>query len=215
MAGPRAKDPGCNCVLEKRKPQWITSCVCIQVWLSCDPGFWHKTWRWCDAKAHICIRGGGGCIDRELLQVSRLRASPGCAEVCPGLLGTCQLLALSVGCVTGVCEVGGNKMTAMLPGWAMSSEAHAGHLQWILCYRSEVKRRERCKPQCCFLFLWPQRPAVHPLVWLPVFHPGKNHLPEWSCILSASLDPRRVTEFNPLKRTLRESRLTWKGRRLI
>lgn len=38
----------------------------------------------------------------------------------------------------------------MVPGLAMSSEARAGHLQWILCFCSEVKRREGCKPQSCF-----------------------------------------------------------------
>lgn len=77
------------------------------------------------------------------------KSFPSCSEVGPELLGTCPRLALSVGSVAGVWA---NKVTPMVPEWAMSSEAHSGHLHWIPFYCYEVKCREGCKPQGCFYF---------------------------------------------------------------
>ena len=130
---------------------------------------------WClIVKAYICITDISECIQHNEL----CKSFPSCTE-CLGQLGARQLSTLSVGQFDWCVWVEGNKVTAMVPGWAISSEAHAGHLYWIPRYRPEVKLRERWKPQDCFYFFGlplllfynsrcPSRaePFVHVIVYL-------------------------------------------------
>lgn len=54
-------------------------------------------------KAHISIWSSYDGIDKNSSKLCK--SFPSCTEVCPGLMGTRQLLTLSVGVVTGVCEL--------------------------------------------------------------------------------------------------------------
>lgn len=135
------------------------------------------------------------------------RSFPCCTELCPWLLETCQLLALSVDYVTGVCESGVTRWQRCYLGeqWAVR---HMQAICSVYCVTAQRSNAEMMQTTGLLSFLWPKRPALYRLIWLTMFLWGRDHLSMWSCILSASLDPGRLTRFNPSKRTQRESQFT-------
>lgn len=102
---------------------------------------------WHTIRAYICIWGSWPrAFSNELC-----KSLPSCAEVGPGLLGTRQLLAPSVGCVTGVCASGVTRWQC----WYLGEQWAARRMQAICSeYRVPAQRSNAggCKPQGCFYF---------------------------------------------------------------